>query len=203
MIQQILLALCIVLVFLGYLKILIMYLTNKGKKTDTTASEVSLKILDDETSINLIESKESIFSKYNIKRKMVKLSSNTYDSSDEFSKSISTLLSGYAISNNKYLNIISKIFKELKFFSYSPILAIIISILTTNITDAKIGIILLILIAIYQYTLYTINTEAMDKIKLKDKKRNKILNNLANMNILFFVVTLIQIIRLVVIILKI
>jgi len=203
MIRKILLILSIVIISFAYIKILVLYLINKSKKTNTTAQEVALKVLSNEYSINLIKSNESYFSKYNIKRKMVKLSNNTYDSSDYFSQSISYLLSGYAISNNKYLDIISKIFKEIKVISFSSIIALIISFITKSSGDAKISLILLIIIAGYQYLLNIINTESISKVKTKKEEITKLLNTFNQTNTIFFITTLIQITRLVVIILDI
>jgi len=203
MINKILLIIGIILISIAYINILILYLTNKNKNTKTTAQELSLKILDNEYSINLIKSNESIFSKYNIKRNMVKLSSNTYDSSNYFSQSIASILSGYAISNSKYLNIIGKIFKELKFISFSPIIVIIISIFTRSSGDSRISIILLIIIAIYLYILNIINTDTISKLDIKKEEISKLLNTFNNTNTIFFISTLIEIIRLVVIILNI
>ena len=69
MISEIILIVCIVLTAILYMGIIMLYIVNRKNNTSATASEEVLKILDDEASINLIESKESIFSKYNIKRK--------------------------------------------------------------------------------------------------------------------------------------
>lgn len=203
MMSKILLIASTILILYAYIKILIIYLNNKNKKTKTTAQEIALNILKNKYSINLIKNNTSYFSKYNINRHMVKLSANTYNNSDYFSQSVATLLSGYAISNNKYLNIINKIFKELKIISFSPIIAITISIFTNNIGDSRISIILLLIIAIYQYILNIINTESINKINIKSEEVKKIINSLNNTNTIFFITTLIQIIRLVVIILNI
>ena len=69
MVSEIILIVCIVLTAILYMGIIMLYIVNRKKNTSITASEEVLKILDDEASINLIESRESIFSKYNIKRK--------------------------------------------------------------------------------------------------------------------------------------
>ena len=84
MANTIILVISLSLVIYGYIKLLITYILNRDKKYKNKAYEVVIKLLDDESSINLIESKESSFSKYNIKRKMVKLSENTYDNDNIF-----------------------------------------------------------------------------------------------------------------------
>lgn len=202
MLNKIILILGIILTTLLYIRIIISYIFNR-KENNITASELSLKILDNEYIINLIKSKESIFSKYNIKRKMVKLSSNTYDSNSTFSLAVASILSAYSITNNKSLELIGKIFKEIKFISFSPIIAIIASSLSKNIGDAKLCMIILIAIAIYQYILNNINNEVIEKVKSKNQNINKILKLFASTTTLSFIITLTQIIRLIIIILEI
>ncbi len=201
MISNILLMVAISLTLISYIRLIVIYLSNQKEKTTTTSSELVLKILDNENSIHLIESKESYFSKYNIQRKMVKLSSNTYDSTNPVSKSVAALLAGYALSDNSSLKIISKVFKEIRIISTSPILAIAVSIFTTNMGDAKISIIILIIIATYQYLLNSMNVEAMEKVNQKGKTQ-EILLVISQIITVFFISTLIQIIRLVVILLN-
>ncbi len=201
MASTIILIISLALVIYGYIKLLITYILNKNKKYKNKAYEVIIKLLDDESSINLIESKESSFSKYNIKRKMVKLSENTYDNDNIFRVSVASMLSGYALSKSKYLQTLSTIFKELKVFSYSAIICIIISILTTNMGDAKISIVLVSLIAVYQYILNLINAEALDSADVS-KEVNVIMNTFNKVNNIFFISSLVQIVRLVVIILN-
>ena len=201
MASTIILIISLALVIYGYIKLLITYILNKNKKYNNKAYEVVIKLLDDESSINLIESKESSFSKYNIKRKMVKLSENTYDNDNIFRVSVASMLSGYALSKSKYLQTLSTIFKELKVFSYSAIICIIISILTTNMGDAKISIVPVSLIAVYQYILNLINIEALDSVDVS-KEVNVIMNTFNKVNNIFFISSLVQIVRLVVIILN-
>lgn len=204
MLNQILTVLIIILITIGYLIILFTYLTNKKNNTrGKSASSLVLDLLNNDSTINLIESKESIFSKYNIKRKMVKLSSNTYDNNSYFSQAIAMLLSGYSLINNKYLSFLGKIFNELKIVTFSPLIVILVNIFATNIADSRIAIIILIIIAIYQYILNDINSNAISEVKSKDIKINKILVTLTKVNTLFFITTLIGILRLIIIILKI
>lgn len=201
MISTLILTLAIVLSIYGYTKLVITYIKNKKIKYKSKSYETVIKLLDNENAINLIESKESIFSKYNIKRKIVKLSENTYNNDNSFKVAVASMLSGYALSKSKYLEKISILFKELKVFSYSAIICIIISILTNNTGDAKFSIVLISLIAIYQYILNLINMEALEKIDV-NKKINEIMNTFNKVNSIFFISSLVQIVRLVVIILN-
>lgn len=203
MLGDIVLGIGIVLTIFLYFSLIIGYIVNRKSNSDLTGSELGLKILDNEYSINLIKSKESMFSKYNIKRKMVKLSFNTYDSCNYFSLAISSLLSGYSIINNKALEFIGKIFKEVKFVSFSSIIVVVASGFARNVGDAKLCMIVLVLIAIYQYMLNSINTEAIEKVKSEDENINKILKLIATTTMMSFIITLTQILRLVIIILEI
>lgn len=203
MLGNIVLGIGIILTIFLYFSLVICYIVNRNSCGNVTGSELGLKILDNEYSINLIKSKESIFSKYSIKRRMVKLSSNTYDSNNYFSLAISSLLAGYSIITNKLLDFIGKIFKEIKFVSFSSVVVVVASGFTRSVGDAKICMVVLVLIAIYQYILNNINVEAIEKIDSKDEKINKILKLFTITTMMSFIITLTQILRLVIIILEI
>ena len=67
--------------------------------------------------------------------------------------------------------------------------------------DAKISIVLVSLIAVYQYILNLINVEALDNVDVS-KEVNGIMNTFNKVNNIFFISSLVQIVRLVVIILN-
>ena len=203
MISYILLIISIIFVFFGYILLIFTYFLNKNKTKNITAADQVQKILDDDNAINLIEDSDAYFSHYNIKRDIVKLKSKTYNSKSIFSIAIASLLAGYSLVKNNILKYISYIFKELKIFSFIPLITIILSYLVTNSGDSKIAIVIFIIVAIYQYIINTINMEAVEKIKIKDKDINKVLNNVSKVTTIFFISTLVQIIRLVVIIMNI
>ena len=69
MISKLLLIVSLTLTIIPYILLLITYISSKKEKK-ITASENILKILENDSSINFIENKESIFSHYNIKRKI-------------------------------------------------------------------------------------------------------------------------------------
>lgn len=200
MINNIILILGVGLTVILYLYIVIIYFINRGKEDSMTSSELVLKLLDNDASINLIESKESMFSKYNIKRKMVKLSESCYDSKNYFNLAIASLLSGYSLLNNNLLNYLGYVFRELKFISFSPIIGVVVSLFVSNVGDSRIGIVILIIIAIYQYIINMLNTLAVSKVRVNDNV-SRVLNKFVFVSKLAFIITLIEIIRLVVIIL--
>ncbi|MBR3161543.1 MAG: zinc metallopeptidase [Bacilli bacterium] len=203
MISFILLIISFILVASGYLIIIFTYLFNKNKELDITAADQVLKILDDDSAISLIEDKDAYFNHYNIKRHIVKLKAKTYNSKDIFSISVATLLSGYYKIKDKSLVYVSYVFKELKIFSFIPVITLIISYFVNSIGDSKISIVIFMFVLLYQYVLNNINTIAMDKINIAGNDINKIVKILTKTSTIFFVSTLVQVMRLVVIILKI
>ena len=73
----------------------------------------------------------------------------------------------------------------------------LISIISKTSMDAKISILLLILILIYQYIIYDQNIEAIDKLEVKEKDIIESLNKIILISKIFFVTTLVQILRLI------
>ena len=202
MINNILLIVSIILIIIPYILLLITYLTNKKEK-NITASENILKLLEDNNNINFVENKDSYFSHYNIKRKIIKLSSNTYDSKTYFSIALSSLLAVYSLINDKVINYLSYIIKKLKIITIIPIISIILSIYAHNIADCKIALVIIIIIAIIQYILNSLTYTSINNIKSKDNNINKILNIFLLNTKIYFIASLIQILRLVLIIIQI
>ena len=69
---------------------------------------------------------------------------------------ISQILSGYSevdMNKDQPLNLLSKIFKNYDYLDKTPLLSLLISILTNNYQDAKLAIIFIIIIVIYKYLL--------------------------------------------------
>ena len=198
MISNILLIISITMVLIPYLLLFISYLSNK-EEAKITASEMINKILKD-NNINYIEDKNIYFSHYNIKRKMIKLSTKTYYSNKYFSLAIASLLAGYSMINDKAITYLSKIINKLKIITIIPIISILLSIFAHTIKDSKIALILLIIIAIIEYIIYNLTETAIEKIKIKNNKINKIINTFTINNKIFFIATLIQILRIAIII---
>ena len=92
------------------------------------------------------------------------------------------------------------VFRELKFISFSPIIGVVVSLFVSNVGDSRIGIVILIIIAIYQYIINMLNTLAVSKVRVNDNV-SRVLNKFVFVSKLAFIITLIEIIRLVVIIL--
>ena len=203
MLEQVLLGVGIILDIILYLMFFITYINNNNQKYSKTAQETVIDLLKENPNINVIKNNSKFFSKYNIKRKIVKLSNNIYDSSSYFSNAVASLLSGYELTKNKALSYLSYVFNELKVISLMPVIVITLSILVTNAIDAKIYILASIIVLIYQYIINNITMEATQKVNSSDNKLNNILNIFNKCSTLSFVITLTQILRMIIIIMDI
>lgn len=214
MIRNGLLLLCIGIIVMTSLRIFIIYLGNKKKKIDhLTGFDLAKQITANYDDINIVESSNITISQYNLKRQIIRLTPQNYEKNDYFTLALSSILSGYSlakVNKDNYLKMITSIIPSIDYLSKSPILTILISLLTNTIGDAKIGLVLLIIIAAYQYLMIQINTasnqysmESLERI-LSDTERldiNKIQNSFLAAHTLAFITTLILIIREVLIIL--
>lgn len=216
MIKNIILILSILIIAITYIKIIMTYLKNRTKKIENiTSFDLAKEITSNYDEINIVESKEINLSKYNLSRKVIRLTPKNYDKKDYFSLAISSQLSGYSlasINKDKNLNLISYLFKNIDPIPKTPIVTVLISLFTNTITDAKIGIILLGIILGYQYLLIQINAvsyqyskEMQEKIISKKKllEINKIQKTLLSTHTISFIITLILILREIIIILEI
>lgn len=185
----------ITITIVSYLYIIL--LKSLSKKGKDKASQTVIELTKDDNSIHLVENKDSFVNKYLVKRKIIKLTPSTYNSNSIFNISIAYLFSGYTKLDNKKINTIGKIIPYLYPISFTPIISCLISIISKTSMDAKISILLLILILIYQYIIYDQNIEAIEKIKVKEKDIIESLNKIILISKIFFVTTLVQIFRMI------
>ncbi len=111
-------------------------------------------------------------------------------------------MAGYALEKrNGSLEIMRKLFKNYHFMSFSSLLIIVLVFLSNTVSDAKIGILLFIVILFYQYLFFDFGNKATLKIKdnVRDTSVKKLLNLNVKINLLFMVATVIGIIRLILI----
>lgn len=215
MIRNIILLCCIIGVMVSYLRIFIVYLVNKNHNfEDVTGFDLAKELTSNYDEINIVESKEIYASRYHVKRRIIRLTPRDYSNTDMYTLAITSQLSGYSlidIERNKYLNFVGMFMKNITVLSKLPCLALIISLLTNTSGDAKIGIMLLGIILVYQYLMIQINHDAnelvkynLDRIEQLDKQDFiKIMNHFLSFYTISFVITLILIIREVLIILNI
>ena len=204
------------LIIISFLIYLILVLINKKKIiTKSIGFNITKDILQEYNSINIVENK-SYFTFYNLKRKVIKISSKCYYGSSISDISIPLIETGISAIDdykNKTINILRNVISNLKILYLLPLIAIIINDITYNINDAKVSIAIISLFIVVNYLFINIINEAfvwVDKnIKKIDSinKNNQIIilkfiNNILVLNKVIFISELLMIIRFVAIILK-
>lgn len=215
MISNILLLISLILILIAYLRIILNYLTLKNIKIkNITGFDLAKELTSNYNEINIVEAKEKIISKYNLKRNVIRLTEKDYSNNDIFTLTKISLLSGYSLLNinkDKYLNTLKSILPNMDYLNISAPIALLISLFTNTKGDAKIAIILLLIILIYQYIINTININSKEETKsqltkiLKKEdytKLEKIQNTYLSLNKISFITTLILLLRIVLIIIK-
>lgn len=193
--SDILLIISIALTILCYFLVLITSLTSK--KGSETAAEAVIRLTKNDNGLRLVESKDNILSKYQLKRKIIKLKEKTYSSKSYFSLSIAYLLSGYSKLKENSLEYLSKVIPYFYYLSFTPIISLIIALVIKTSMDAKIGIIFFVIILVYQNILSDLNTKAIDLVKDDNDEINKHLTNIIFASKIFILSTMLQIIRMI------
>lgn len=183
------------LILCGYIGYFLMILIGRGKKvSNSNGFDVTKEIISEYDSINVIESKK-YFTVYNIRRKVIKLASNSYYGKDLSSISLSLIEAGISLvdnNKNKFINILKKIFPNLKVLYIFPLITLIINSISFTISDAKIGLILVVLFSVFTYIIIDIKTQVSSWISdnlenIKDINRDnsiKVLNFINNIILL-------------------
>lgn len=193
--SNILLIISIILTLICYIIIFISSLTSKNGSE--TAYEAVIRLTKEDNGLRLVESKDNILNKYQLKRKIIKLKEKTYSSKSYFSLSIAYLLSGYSKLKESSLEYLSKVIPYFYYLSFTPIISLVITLVIKTSMDAKIGIIIFIIILIYQNILSNLNTKAIDLVKDDNKDITKYLNNVIFTSKIFILSTIIQLIRMI------
>lgn len=209
MISNVLLNGSIVLVIFSYLLVLIKYFVYKKKKIDNYSGfDGAKEVTSNYEEINIVNSSDVIFSEYDAKRNVIRLNNRNYDGNSYFDVAISMILAGYSLVNNNNSSYFKfkTIIKKINYLGFVSLIGVVLSCFVGNIGDAKLGIVFVLLLAVYQYMRYQIIFLANDEIKeVIDKdvydKVCSIINTIINFNKISFVVMLILLMRLVVIIL--
>lgn len=194
--STILLIISIVLTLLCYILIFISSLTSKNGSE--TAYEAVIRLTKEDNGLRLVESKDNILNKYQLKRKIIKLKEKTYSSKSYFSLSIAYLLSGYSKLKESSLEYLSKVIPYFYYLSFTPIISLVITLVIKTSMDAKISIIIFIIILIYQNILSNLNTKAIDLVKDDNKYITKYLNNIIFISKVFILSTIIQLMRMII-----
>lgn len=197
-----------ILIILAFLWYLLLVFINNSKFTESDGFNVTKDILSEYDSINIIENK-SIFTVYNLKRKVIKIASKRYYGNTLSDIAIPLMEAGISAADNKYLSILSKVLTNLKKLYVLPIVIVIVNSGTYNLGDARIAIPLVVICALASYMMIDIKNGAYlwldehinKKIKIDKEKVLKYINRIIMIDKLIFFGELLMIIRFVAIIL--
>ena len=156
------------LVFVVYFRVFLVFIKNKNKKGLMTGFEIAKEITSNYDEINIVESKKVWMSQYHLKRNVIRLLPKHYEEDSCSSLAISAQLAGFSLGNMEqipYFKIFSKFFVCMDWFNKSVLFATIICCCTNTIGDAKIGLVLLLGILIYQYFRFQINIHCISIVK--------------------------------------
>ena len=168
---------------------LIIIFGNK-KVTDSDGFDITKDIISEYNSINVIESKNYL-TVYNIKRKVIKLSTKCYYGNTISDISLALIEAGISVvdnNKNKYINLFRNMFSNLKILYIFPLITIFINNATYTLNDAKISLLFVGLFSFINYILYGIKNNAclwindnISKIKEINKdNRDKIIKFINN-----------------------
>lgn len=202
----------IVLSMIGYF---IMILLNNKIVAESNGFDITKEMISEYNMINVIESK-NYFSFYNIKRRIIKLSSKIYYGNDIGSLSVSLIEAGIAIldnSHNKFIDMFRKVISNLKVIYVIPLISVLINSVTYNISDAKTSVVIVFLFSIIIWMFVDIRVQSVNLIvdnikKIKEvsgnssKKIISFMNNILFLDKCIFLGQLLIIIRCIAIILK-
>lgn len=210
---EILLYISNLFIIFGFMGYILLILLNYNKKiTNNDGFNITKDILHEYDSINIIENK-SLFTIYNLKRRIIKIASKCYYGNGLSQIGIPLMEAGISAiddRHNKSLNFFRKLISNLKCLYILPIVAIIINGVTYNIGDARIGLFLVVIFSIISYMLIDIKSNAVLWI-VKNIKKVKVtsnqiiirfLNNIVLFDKLIFLGELIMIIRFIAILLQ-
>ncbi len=194
------------LIILGFMGYFILILFNSKKKfSDSDGFNVTKDILSKYNQITIIENKK-IFTTYNLKRKVIKIASKCYYGNSLSDIGIPLMEAGISAiddKDNKYLNIIRKIFNNLKILYLFPLFAILVNSITFTLGDARISTIVVSLFGLISYVIIEIKNRAylwldanLGKVKVVEKDRAlSFINRLIMADKLIFFGELLMIIR--------
>ena len=172
MLSHLCLILGCIMVFLVYFKVFLVFIKNKDKKSSVTGFEIAKEITSNYDEINIVDSKEIWMSQYHLKRNVIRLLPKHYEDNHCSSLAISAQLASFSLGNMEqipYFKILFKFFSSMDWFNKSALFATIVCCCMNTIGDAKIGIVLLGMILIYQYFRFQLNMNCISFVKKKVK----------------------------------
>jgi len=208
MISYWLLLISVIIVIGSYFLLIMSRFSNNKRKLDNyTGFDVAKEVTSSYDDINIVSSTDIVFSCYDIKRNVIRLNTKNYDGSSYDDIVVASILAGFSLvnhENNNYFRF-SFLFKKIRCVSVVSFVMMLLSYFITNIIDAKIGLVLFLILLVYQYMRYQIivSVNSFIESNLDKKVVNKIKNMLVsyiNFYKLSFIASLVMILRLIVII---
>jgi len=158
------------IVILGFILYLLLIIVGSRKNVSKDSGfDITKDIISEYNSINVIETK-SYFSIYNIKRRVIKLSSRCYYGRDLSSISLSLIEAGISIvdnNRNKYIDLFRNIFSNLKMLYVFGLFSIFINNSSFNVSDAKVSMIFMLIFIYISYILLDIKSSGFNYVSNK------------------------------------
>lgn len=161
---------------------LLLILINKNRKiTNETGFDITKNITSEFDRINIIASNGKI-TYYNPKRKVIRLNNNCYYGNDVSSIAVSLVEAGISViddGKNKIINFFKIFFSNIKMVYLFSLVAIVVNIVSSTSTDAKVSLVIMTILIIFIYLYISILNASynwiyqnINKIKLLNKKNN-------------------------------
>lgn len=161
---------------------LLLILINKNRKiTNETGFDITKNITSEFDRINIIASNGKI-TYYNPKRKVIRLNNNCYYGNDVSSIAVSLVEAGISViddGKNKIINFFKIFFSNIKMVYLFSLVAIVVNIVSSTSTDAKVSLVIMTILIIFIYLYISILNDSynwiyqnINKIKLLNKKNN-------------------------------
>ena len=161
---------------------LLLILINKNRKiTNETGFDITKNITSEFDRINIIASNGKI-TYYNPKRKVIRLNNNCYYGNDVSSIAVSLVEAGISViddGKNKIINFFKIFFSNIKMVYLFSLVAIVVNIVSSTSTDAKVSLVIMTILIIFIYLYISILNDSynwiyqnINKVKLLNKKSN-------------------------------
>ena len=161
------------LIISGYVGYFLLVIINQKRKLNNNSGfDITKAMLNEYNSINIILG-NSFFTVYNIKRKVIKIANKCYYGNSISDISIPLIEAGISVDDdgkNKFLNGLKKIISNLKLLYVLPLVAILLNINTYGTTDAKIGILTLIVFSFISYMIINIKNDCYNWVTKRIKQ---------------------------------
>lgn len=165
--EDILFILSMGLISLGYVLYLVVYLVYGNKKAKKTGYDAAFEVLKDDDTTKIVRGSNLVMSNYNGRRTAIRLSNRTYNGADSYSVAEGALLAGISLTSKKSsaFSMIEKVFKNFRIVSASGVMALLVNLLVRGKADALLGIILFMVILVYQYLFFQVINSAVALVR--------------------------------------